>query len=280
MMELTADSPDAQPGPALKREKPLVPEDSVASRALVIVIAIMTFLACLTAGAALLVSDASQGWRDAVGRSVTIQIKPRAGLDLDLAVTKATEAARKAPGVSSAKAMSLSDSEHMLEPWLGQGIDLSQLPIPRLIVVEMQQGADSDLAPLREALASASPSASVDDQSVWLSRLNTMAFRYLHSRAIPGAFHQGRIPGRDHRRRSGSGVFRDGISAFSPLDALDRRRGDRGPVRRVRSGRLWLHRDRCDRRRHRCANRLSLTVHRFPPPARSVLSQGNVAWPF
>ena len=175
MMELTADSPDAQPGPALKREKPLVPEDSVASRALVIVIAIMTFLACLTAGAALLVSDASQGWRDAVGRSVTIQIKPRAGLDLDLAVTKATEAARKAPGVSSAKAMSLSDSEHMLEPWLGQGIDLSQLPIPRLIVVEMQQGADSDLAPLCEALASAAPSASVDDQSVWLSRLNTMA---------------------------------------------------------------------------------------------------------
>ena len=174
-MDVTAPSLDPPPGPALKREMPLVPEDSVASRALVIVIAIMTFLACLTAGAALLVSDASQGWRNAVGRNVTIQIKPRSGLDMDLAVSKATEAARTASGVASANAMSLSDSERMLEPWLGRGLDLSQLPIPRLIVVEMKQGAGSDLGPLREALASAAPSASVDDQSVWLNRLNTMA---------------------------------------------------------------------------------------------------------
>jgi len=172
---MTAELADPQPGPAIKREMPLVPEDSVASRALVIVIAIMTFLACLTAGAALLVSDASQGWRDAVGRNVTIQIRPRAGLDLEQAVAKAAEAAVKAPGVASAKPMTLADSQRMLEPWLGKGIDLAQLPIPRLVVVEMKEGSGSDLRPLREALAAAAPSASVDDQSVWLNRLSIMA---------------------------------------------------------------------------------------------------------
>ena len=52
--------------------------NSVAGRALVVVIAIMTFLACLTAGAALLVVDASRGWRSDVLRDATIQVKPRA----------------------------------------------------------------------------------------------------------------------------------------------------------------------------------------------------------
>lgn len=172
---MSSPSEASRPGIVLKREMPLVPEDSVASRALVIVIAIMTFLACLTAGAALLIGDASQRWRNDVGRSVTIQIKPQTGQDIDLIVSKATEAALKADGVASAKPMTLSDSERMLEPWLGQGLDLSQLPIPRLIVVEMKNGEGSDLKPLRAALAGAAPSASVDDQSVWLTRLNTMA---------------------------------------------------------------------------------------------------------
>ena len=48
----------ASTGVAFKTNAPLIPRDSVAGRALVVVIAIMTFLACLTAGAALLVADA------------------------------------------------------------------------------------------------------------------------------------------------------------------------------------------------------------------------------
>ena len=43
----------------LKRDMPLVPADSIAGRALVVVIAILTFLACLTAGGAVLVGEAS-----------------------------------------------------------------------------------------------------------------------------------------------------------------------------------------------------------------------------
>ena len=64
---------------ALKRDMPLVPASSIAGRALVVVIAIMTFLACLTAGGAILVAGASQDWRGEVSREVTIQVKPSAG---------------------------------------------------------------------------------------------------------------------------------------------------------------------------------------------------------
>ena len=73
----------------MKSEMALVPEASIAGRALVTVVAIMTFLASLTAGAAILISDASRGWQDAVARELTIQIRPTAGRDLDADAAKA-----------------------------------------------------------------------------------------------------------------------------------------------------------------------------------------------
>src|SRR6202034_2823972 len=118
-------------------------------------------LACLTAGGALLVAQASQGWRADVSREVTIQIKPHPGDDVQALVAKATEIAARSQGVADVHALSKSESERLLEPWLGQGLDLSQLPIPRLIVVHMQTRQQADLEALRAALAGAVPQASL-----------------------------------------------------------------------------------------------------------------------
>jgi len=165
----------AEPEPSFNTNAPLIPRDSVAGRALVVVIAIMTFLACLTAGAALLVANASQGWRSDVLRDATIQIKPRAGDDVESLVAKAVAIATQAPDVESVHAYSKSESEKLLEPWLGAGFDLSQLPVPRVIVVRLGRQRPEDLATLRAALASAVPEADLDDHRLWASRLGAMA---------------------------------------------------------------------------------------------------------
>jgi cell division transport system permease protein len=164
-----------EPEPSFKTNAPLIPRDSVAGRALVVVIAIMTFLACLTAGAALLVADASQAWRADVLRDATIQVKPRAGDDVESLVAKAVAIAAKAPEVDSAHALSKAESEKLLEPWLGDGLDLSELPIPRLILVRLRGRGSQDLDTLRQALASAVPQADLDDHRIWATRLGTMA---------------------------------------------------------------------------------------------------------
>jgi cell division transport system permease protein len=158
----------------LKRDMPLVPAGSIAGRALVFVIAIMTFLSCLTAGGAILVARASEGWRSDISREVTIQIKTGGG-DIDAEVEKAAAVARAARGVAGVEVFTKQDSERLLEPWLGSGLDLGELPIPRLIVVRMQNRDASDLAALRGALAVQAPRANLDDHSLWLSRLDTMA---------------------------------------------------------------------------------------------------------
>ena len=167
--------PTLPPASRLKRDMPLIPSDSIAGRALVVVIAIMTFLACLTAGGAILVAEASQGWRADVSRDVTIQIKPPPGDDADALVAAPAHRAGGAPGVADVRAYSKVESENLLAPWLGDGFDLGQLPIPRLIVVHMQSGHREHLEPLRAALAAGAPGASLDDHRLWLSRLDTMA---------------------------------------------------------------------------------------------------------
>jgi cell division transport system permease protein len=154
---------------------PLIPADTIAGRALVVVVAIMTFLACITAGGAILVADASRGWRSEVARDLTIQIKPTGAEDLDALVEKVAAAAQATPDVAEVKTYSRADAEKMLAPWLGEGLDLSQLPVPRLIVVRMAPGRQDDLGPLRAAIAAVTPAASLDDQRVWAARLDAMA---------------------------------------------------------------------------------------------------------
>ena len=162
-------------GRPLKRDMPLVPADTIAGRALITVIAIMTFLAALTAGLAILVADASSDWQGDVGREMTIQVRPMPGRDLDAAVSQATALARAAPGVGAVDPFSKAESEKLLQPWLGAGLDLGDLPVPRLVVVKLGPGAVLDAARLRAELERQVPGATLDDHRVWQARLATMA---------------------------------------------------------------------------------------------------------
>ena len=70
-------------GPLPRFETPIVPKATIAGRALVAVIAIMTFLASLTTGAVMLVRAAAVDWQSEVSREITVQIRPTAGRDIE-----------------------------------------------------------------------------------------------------------------------------------------------------------------------------------------------------
>lgn len=159
--------------PALPQ--PLVPTDSIAGRSLVIVIAIMTFLAALAAGAALLVSEASVEWRAEASSEASVQIRPVQGRDIEADLKQAAAIVQKTPGVREAQIYSKAESETLLAPWLGQGLDLSELPTPRMIVVKLDPKARPDLASLRSELREAVPTAVLDDHHIFLERLGDMA---------------------------------------------------------------------------------------------------------
>lgn len=162
-------------GEAPPRARPLAPTDSTAGRSLTIVIAIMTFLAALAAGAALLVADASLDWRKEVAREASVQVRASAGRDIEADVRAAAKIVADAPGVRDVRIYSKAESEALLAPWLGEGLDLSELPTPRMIVVKLDPDKPPSLAKLKTDLAAATPSATLDDHRLWLERLAAMA---------------------------------------------------------------------------------------------------------
>jgi cell division transport system permease protein len=166
--------PRAMDGYMPRGDTPIVPKRSIAGRALVAVVAIMTFLASLTTGAVMLVRSSAVEWQSDVAREVTIQVRPGLGRDLEAAVARAVEIARAVPGVGEVRAYSKEESAGLLEPWLGAGLALDDLPVPRMIVVKLPVDG-VDLAPLKKALAERVPGASLDDHRAWIDRMRTMA---------------------------------------------------------------------------------------------------------
>jgi cell division transport system permease protein len=162
-------------GPLPRFDTPLVPRNSISGRALVAVVAIMTFLGSLTTGAVILVSGAASEWQADVAREVTIQVIPAPGRDLDATVDKAANVARAFPGIGDVRAYSKDESTKLLEPWLGSGLSLDQLPVPRLIVVKISSDVAPDFPQLRKMLIEQAPGATLDDHRGWVDHMRTMA---------------------------------------------------------------------------------------------------------
>jgi len=166
---------EAQRDRAHRATTPIVPASGVAGNALALVIAIMTFLSCLTLGAVTLVRDSAVVWENQIAREATIQIKPSDGLDMEAALTQAAGIAGEFPGVTGVRIVDRAATARLLEPWLGTGLDIDELPVPRLVVVTIDQTRPPDFAVLRADLTGKIPGLSLDDHRTWVDRLVAMA---------------------------------------------------------------------------------------------------------
>lgn len=160
--------------PQRVRAAPVVPERSVAGRTLLLLIAIMTFLSGVTLGGVVLVQKSAIAWSSDVGREMTIQIRPMEGEVMESNLRTAVALAEQTPGVASARALTLEETEALLSPWLGSGLDLTAIDVPRLVVVELADPMDADIEKLQRDLV-AVKGASLDTHAAWRQQLNTMA---------------------------------------------------------------------------------------------------------
>lgn len=172
LMDLGHDTP--QVPVKARNTSPIVPRGSIAGRALVAVVAIMTFLASLTTGAVLLVSASASEWQSEVASEITIQVKPLPGRDLERDTQAVAEAVRGQPGIVEVRPYTKAESAGLLEPWLGSGLSLDDLPVPRVIVARLIPGTTLDIAGLRARVTQIAPNASVDDHRAWIERMRSM----------------------------------------------------------------------------------------------------------
>jgi cell division transport system permease protein len=153
----------------------LVPSEGGAERSLAAVIAILTFLAALVAGAAEIGLTTAASWQQALGREATIQVRPAPGRDLEADTERGAAIARATPGILSVRKVPAAEAARLLEPWLGTGADLSDLPVPRLVALALDPGRRPDLLGLAERLRAAVPPATLDTHQAWMERLSRVA---------------------------------------------------------------------------------------------------------
>jgi cell division transport system permease protein len=134
----------------------------------------MTFLASMTTGTVLLVSASAAEWQSDVASEITIQVRPQSGRDIERDTAAVTEAMRAQGGIVEVKPFTKEESGKLLEPWLGTGLSMDDLPVPRMIIARVQPGTALDLGALRARVTQVAPSASVDDHRAWIERMRSM----------------------------------------------------------------------------------------------------------
>ncbi len=150
------------------------------ARTLPWIIALMVFLAGLALGGVLSLGAALERWDQGLSGTVTVQLLPP-GPDNPLPGTfgdhlaRTLEILQSTPGVLRAEALTDAEIAGLLEPWLGSGKILQELPLPKLIDVTLDTAQRMNLVELEARLTAEVPGVSLDDHKLWLERLITFA---------------------------------------------------------------------------------------------------------
>lgn len=159
-----------------KQEVPL--QDDSSNIFLQVMVCIAVFLFGVTLAGVLSVNAMLNAWNESILGALTVQIMPVVENNKEAAQaevlrqqSKAVEFLSEWPGIESAKPLTDKELNRLIQPWLGDGIDVSDLPVPRLIDVKVRKGMQVNFVKLNEKLADVAPLASIDNHKVWLDKL-------------------------------------------------------------------------------------------------------------
>lgn len=117
-------------------------------------------------------------WNQSILGSLTVQVMPVNNVDHEKALAetlahqdKAMEFLNTIDAVEKVTPLADNQLQQLLRPWLGDGVNIENLPIPRLIDVKIKPGEEIDFLDLAEKLAAVSPQASIDNHKLWLNKL-------------------------------------------------------------------------------------------------------------
>ena len=149
----------------------ILPAELRADRPLFIVLAILVFLACLSAIAANAGFRAAGGWNSDLSRSATVQILS-GGEDAQFSILDLTKPIK---GIYAADPVSREDAASLLRPWLGT-VDLpDDLPLPLLVELGLSGENPRALTQLSEAITAAGIDAQIDDHQRWSREIRRAA---------------------------------------------------------------------------------------------------------
>lgn len=135
-------------------------------------IAFMVFLAVLAMAGMLVLNSTASRWDQGISGTLTIQLIPTDDPEEDdERLQKVLSIIAQTPEVDRYETLSDDRLLKLLEPWLGVTESARDLPLPRLVDVELKPDAKLDAEALKKRLQAQVTGVGVDDHRIWLKRL-------------------------------------------------------------------------------------------------------------
>ncbi|MDY6407308.1 MAG: hypothetical protein SPL08_01200 [Pseudomonadota bacterium] len=138
---------------------------------------LMGFIAVLMLAAGMTAYASITDWQRIVSGSLTVQIPTytESGENRDSVVDREVETAltilRSSTGVKGATVLTETQMTDLMTPWLGDGVAISELPVPKLIDVMVDADHYPDIVQLKADLGAQVPSAVLDSHRLRLEPL-------------------------------------------------------------------------------------------------------------
>jgi cell division transport system permease protein len=121
-----------------------------------------------------MLSEASTRWQSGLTGTMTVQIPAASSVgsnDQASVIAAVLDALNNTQGVRKASRLPHEDVIALIEPWLGKGNVASDLPVPVLIDIRLDDNAALDTVGLAIHLEQVAPGARLDDHEIWITRM-------------------------------------------------------------------------------------------------------------
>lgn len=157
----------------------VLPREDSDSQSLIIVLAVMCYLASLTAATLIAIDGATDRWTLDLTSTLTLRIKPASSLSNQVAFEENLQDAitrlRDTDGVINVTLIDTDAAAKLLVPWLGAEAFTQDLPIPQLIDIHIDSHNPPNLKTLETDIQAILPSAQLEDHSKWNDRILSFA---------------------------------------------------------------------------------------------------------
>lgn len=151
----------------------------VGTEFLVLLAALMTFMAIMFTSGLFIFSSLTEHWRAGLENKITIEIPAQdnqgniiAQDKLDDLAGRSASVLRNQPGVSALDIMGTQEVAKLVKPWLGRNDTiLQEIPLPRLITVQLSARGTDTLDRLKDKVEKIAPHARIETHKDWLKSL-------------------------------------------------------------------------------------------------------------
>ena len=169
---------DRRLGSSSKRQYDIPLNKNDGADFLVLLIALMTFLAVLAMSGSFALSSMTKRWSSGLENKLTIEIPAeksdgslRSSEQIKGFTDKVLKSLEGNPGIKSAVMLEKDDIQELISPWLGDDMVLDDIPLPGLVSVELHVSTPEVLTGLEKDMALINDNIRIDTHETWLLSL-------------------------------------------------------------------------------------------------------------